>query len=227
MLIKEWMSKPVITINHDASLNEAAKKFQTRVISMLPVLKDGKLTGILTDGDIKKAMPSEATSLDRFEIPALLDSVAIETVMSSPVVTIQCDHTVDEAAGIMLKKGISGMPVVNKKGDIEGIITKSDIFRCFVSFTGVSNKGQIFAFNIQDRPGVIKTLTDIIRSSGGRLCSIMTSYDDIEEGYRKVFLHSFDIEPSKFDSVVEKLHQAGDLLYVADLSRGIRKIIKG
>jgi len=45
MLIKEWMSKPVIMINHDESLNEAAKKFQTRVISMLPVIKDGKPPG--------------------------------------------------------------------------------------------------------------------------------------------------------------------------------------
>lgn len=227
MLIKEWMSKPVITINHDESLNEAAKRFQTRVISMLPVLKEGKPAGILTDGDIKKAMPSEATSLDKFEIPALLDSVMVETVMSSPVVTIRGDHTVDEAAGIMLKKGISGMPVVTGKGYIEGIITKSDIFRCFVSFTGVSNKGQIFAFNLQDKPGIIKSLTDIIRGSGGRLCSILTSYDDIEEGYRKVFVHTFDIDPTRFDSVVEKLHEAGDLYYVADLSRGIRKLING
>jgi len=200
MLIKEWMSKPVIMI---------------------------QLAGIVTDGDIKKAMPSEATSLDKFEIPALLDSVRVETVMSSPVVTIQGDHTVDEAAGIMLKKGISGMPVVTGKGYIEGIITKSDIFRCFVSFTGVSNKGQIFAFNLQDKPGVIKVISDIIRGSGGRLCSIMTSYDDIEEGYRKVFFHSFDIDPKRFDSVVEKLHESGDLYYVADLSRGLRRQIHG
>jgi len=227
MLIKEWMSKPVIMIHHDESLNEAVKKFQTRVISMLPVLKDGKLAGILTDGDIKKAMPSEATSLDRFEIPALLDSVKVETVMSSPVITIQGDHTVDEAAVLMLKKGISGMPVVTGKGYIEGIITKSDIFRCFVSFTGVSNKGQIFAFILQDRPGVIKALTDIIRGSGGRLCSIMTSYDDMDEGYRKVVFHTFDIDPSRFDGVVEKLHESGTLYYVADLSRGLRRLMNG
>lgn len=225
MLVKEWMSKPVILINHDQSLNEAAKKFKTRVISMLPVLKDGILAGVVTDGDIKKAMPSEATSLDKFEIPALLDSVSVETVMSSPVITIQCDHTIDEAAGMMLKKGISGMPVVTRKGHIEGIITKSDIFRCFVSFTGVSNKGQIFAFTLQDKPGLIKNLTEIIRSSGGRLCSVMTSYDDIEDGYRKVFFHTFDIEPQQFDAVVEKLHVSGDLYYAADLSRGLRRLI--
>ncbi|MBU1344354.1 MAG: CBS and ACT domain-containing protein [Proteobacteria bacterium] len=224
MLIKEWMSGSVITIDYNDSLSDAVKLFQTRVISMLPVLKKGKIAGIITDGDIKKAMPSDATSLDRFEIPSLLDSVEIGSVMSKPVVTIRADHTVDEAAGIMLQKGISGMPVLDNNGNIEGILTKSDIFRCFVSFTGVSNKGQIFAFKLKDRPGVIKTLTDIIRKNNGRLCSIMTSYDDIEEGYRKVFFHAFDIDPSSFDYLVEKFHEAGELYYVADLSRGFRKI---
>ena len=224
MLIKEWMSRSVITLETDKSLTDALKLFQTRVISMLPVLKDGKLVGIVTDGDIKKASPSDATTLDKFEMKSLMDTVAIESVMSKPVVTIRADHTVDEAAGIMLSKGISGMPVVDNAGRIEGIITKSDIFRCFVSFTGVSNKGQVFAFNLPDKPGIIKNLTDIIRNSGGRLCSIMTSYDDIEEGFRKVFFHTYDIDPDSFDSLVEKFSRAGKLLYVADLSRGFRMI---
>jgi len=224
MLIKEWMSKPVITIKNKDFLNDAIKLFKTRVISMLPVLKDGKLIGILTDGDVKKAMPSDATSLDKFEIMSLLDKVTIESIMSKPVVTIQADHTVDEAARIMLSKGISGMPVISNGGKIEGIITKSDIFRCLVSFTGVSNKGQIFAFKLKDRHGIIKNLTDMIRNSGGRLCSIMTAYDDIEEGFRKVFFHTFDIDPSSFDGLVEKFHETGELIYVADLSRGFRKI---
>jgi len=224
MLIKEWMSRSVITINDKESLSDAATLFQTRLISLLPVLKDEKLVGIVTDGDVKKAIPSDATTLDKFEMPSLLDSVKIKSVMSKPVVTIRADHTVDEAAAIMLRNGISGLPVLDAQGKIDGIITKSDIFRCFVSFTGVSNKGQIFAFNLQDRPGVIKVLTDIIRKKGGRLCSIMTSYDDIEEGFRKVFFHTFDIDPSGFDNLVEKFHETGELFYAADLSRGFRKI---
>jgi acetoin utilization protein AcuB len=226
MLIKEWMSKSVITIDHNESLNDAAKLFRTRVISMLPVLKNGKLAGIVTDGDIKKATPSDATTLDKFELISLMDSVSIASVMSKPVITICSDHTVDEVAGIMLSQGISGMPVVDTAGIMEGIITKSDIFRCFVSFTGVSNKGQVFAFNLPDKPGIIKNLTDMIRDSGGRLCSIMTSYDDIEEGLRKVFFHTFDIDPDNFDNLVKTLLGAGDLFYVADLSRGFRKIVR-
>lgn len=224
MLIKEWMSKPVITINHDESLNDAAKQFRTRVISMLPVLKDDMLAGIITDGDLKKAMPSEANTLDRFELPALLDSVKVGTVMSTPVIRIRSDHTVDEAAATMLRKGISGMPVMNHAGDMTGIITKSDIFRCFVSFTGVSTKGQIFASRLQDRPGLIKKFTDMIRNKGGRLCSIMTSYDDIEDGYRKVYFHTFDIDPEEFADLVETFSEIGQLYYAADLGRGYRKI---
>jgi len=224
MLIKEWMSKSVITIDSTDFLTDAAKLFNTRVISMLPVLKDGKLIGILTDGDVKKAMPSDATSLDKYEIMSLLDTITVKSVMSKPAVTIPVDHTVDEAAGTMLRNGISGMPVVSNGGKIEGIITKSDIFRCFVSFTGVSNKGQVFAFNLQDKPGIIKNITDMIRNSAGRMCSIMTSYDDMEEGFRKVFFHTFDIDNDKFDNLVEKFRGAGELLYAADLSRGFRKI---
>ena len=223
MLIKEWMSRPVSTIRHDESLNDAANLFRSRVISMLPVVKDCALTGIITDGDLKRAMPSDATTLDRFELPALLDDIKVVSIMTKTVITIPQDYTVDEAAGIMLKKGISGMPVMDRSGEMIGIITKSDIFRCFVSFTGVSSTGQIFATRLQDRPGVIKKFTDMIRAKGGRMCSIMTSYDDIEKGYRKVFFHTFDLSPDAFSSLVETFSEIGQLYYAADLSRGYRK----
>ncbi len=87
MLIKEWMSRPVITIESDDSFHTAAKLFRTRVISMLPVLKKRALVGIITDGDIKKATPSDATTLDKFEMPSLLDNLKIESIMSKPVLT--------------------------------------------------------------------------------------------------------------------------------------------
>jgi acetoin utilization protein AcuB len=191
---------------------------------MLPVVENKKLIGIITDGDIKKAAPSDATSLDRFEMPVLMDAVKIKSVMSKPVVTTREDYTVGEVAVILLKKGISGMPVLDNAGRIIGIITKSDIFRCIVSFTGVSKTGQIFAFKLQDRPGVIKLLTEIVRKSNGRLSSIMTSYDDVEEGFRKVFFHTFDLDAGNFDCLVERFQEAGELLYAADLTRGLRKI---
>ena len=123
MLIKEWMSTHVITINTDNSLNDADKLFQTRVISMLPVMKNGSLVGIVTDGDIKKAMPSDATTLDKYEMRSLMAKVKINTVMSKPVETIRVDQTVIEAARIMLEKGISGMPVLQNSYTIHPFLT--------------------------------------------------------------------------------------------------------
>lgn len=224
MLIKKWMSSPVDTVNSDTSLIDASNLFRKKVISMLPVVDKGKIEGVVTDGDIKKASPSEATSLDIYELMSLLRKVKIREVMSKPVFTITEDRTVDEAARTMLLNNISGMPVVDKKGSLIGIITKSDIFRCLVSFTGAAREGQIFAFRIKDMPGTIKNLTDIIRVGGGRLSSIMTSYDDIEQGFRKVFIHAFDMPEENFEAVVEQLHDAAEMLYLADQTRKIRKI---
>lgn len=59
MLIRQWMSKPVTTLNYQARLNDAARLFTTRLISMLPMLKDDELVGIVTDRDVKNASPSE------------------------------------------------------------------------------------------------------------------------------------------------------------------------
>ena len=224
MLIKEWMSKTVITVKDDDSLSDTIKLFQKKIISMVPVLENGELVGIVTDGDVKKAAPSDATSLDKFEIMSLMDTVPIHSIMSKPVVTIDADHTIDEAAQIMLSRGISGMPVLDRKDEIEGIITKSDIFRCFVSFSGSVSKEQIFAFKLQDKPGAIKNLTDMIRQAGGRLCSIMASYDEVEQGFRKVFINTFDIKPDDFDHLTEKFQKSNELIYAADLSRKKRTL---
>ena len=183
MLIKKWMSRSVITVEQDASLLDVSNLFRTKIISMVPVVSNGKPIGIVTDGDIKKASPSEATSLDIYELMSLVRKIRIDQVMSSPVVTVPCDRTVDEAAAMMLSRNISGMPVMGRNGRMEGIITKSDVFRCLVSFTGVANQGQVFAFKIKDRPGIVHTLINTIRDNDGRLGSIMTSYDDIDEGF--------------------------------------------
>jgi len=224
MIVKKWMSRPVSFIQGRTSLLEAARLFRKKTISILPVMQQGKISGIITESDIKKASQVRNGSLYSYEQPGIMDDIKADSIMKTEVITIQCDCTVDEAAQLMLSKDISGMPVVDRKGSLQGVITKSDIFRCFVSFTGVVNKGQIFAFRIKDRPGIIKCLTEAIRKHKGRLNSVLTSYDDIDEGFRKVFIYAFDIEPEAFDSLVTELNHAAKLIYAADQIRGIRRL---
>lgn len=226
MLINKWMSKPVITVDKNASLVDVSKLFKTKIISMLPVVEEGSVVGIITDGDIKKASPSEATTLDIYELTSLVHKIKIKSLMSSPVITIPHNFTVDEAAAKMLRNNISGMPVMGEDDRMEGIITKSDIFRSLVSFVGGDHKGQMFAVTLKDRPGIVQDLTAIFRKHKGRIHSIMTSYEEPGNGSRKIIVYTFDLAPNWFDETINELGNIGKVTYAADQMTGKRVVFK-
>ena len=68
MLVKNWMSKEVITVDADDSMQNAIYIMQEQDIKILPVMKNGNIVGIITDRDLKKASPSDATTLDMHEL---------------------------------------------------------------------------------------------------------------------------------------------------------------
>jgi acetoin utilization protein AcuB len=81
MLVKNWMSKTIITINIDDSMQDAIKLLKENKIRMLPVLKKGKLMGIVTDRDLKRASASDATTLDVHELLYLISKVKVKDIM--------------------------------------------------------------------------------------------------------------------------------------------------
>ncbi|MEE9503690.1 MAG: CBS domain-containing protein, partial [Thermodesulfobacteriota bacterium] len=83
MLVKYWMSTEVITVDEDVSLMQASKLMKEHSIKHLPVIKEHRLVGIVSDRDLKEAQPSDATSLDIHELNYLLDKVKIKNLMST------------------------------------------------------------------------------------------------------------------------------------------------
>ena len=164
---------------------------------MLPVMKKGKLVGIVTDRDLKKASASDATTLEIHELLYLLTKIKVKDIMTRDVITVPPNYTVEETAQVLLKNKISGAPVVDADGQLVGTITQTDLFRVLISLTGVGNGGIQFGFQVEDRPGSIKEVADVIRSYGGRMVSILSSYDEVPEGYRKVYIRMRSIERSK------------------------------
>ena len=65
MLVKHWMSEDVITVGEDVSLEKASKLMKEHSIKHLPVVKNGRLTGIVSDRDLKEAKASSATALEK------------------------------------------------------------------------------------------------------------------------------------------------------------------
>ena len=162
MLVKDWMSKTVITIDVKDSMQDAINSLKEYDIPMLPVMKDGKLCGIVTDRDLKRASPSDTTTLEVHELLFLISKIKVRNVMTKDPITVPSDFTVEEAAELFLRKGISGAPVVDQENRIVGTITKNDLFRVLVSLTGIGRRGLQFAFQIEDNPGTIKELADIM-----------------------------------------------------------------
>jgi acetoin utilization protein AcuB len=98
------------------------------------------------------------------------------------------------------------------------------LFRVLISLTGVGNGGIQFGFQVEDRPGSIKEVADIIRIYGGRMVSILSSYDNVPEGYRKVYIRMRSIERSRLQMLIEDLSTKATLLYIVDRRENKRDI---
>jgi len=189
MFVSEWMTKKVVTVAPDAGIADAIRVMKDHGIKHLPVVKDGRLKGILSDRDIKEFTPSKATTLDVYELHYLLAKTKVREIMKSKLFTAASDTPIEEAAGLMYDKGIGCLPVIDN-GRIAGIISERDIFRALVDITGVRHGGHRICVTIEDRPGSIKDVADIIRKHGFHLQSILTSYEKVKEGHRNIVIRT-------------------------------------
>ncbi|MDO8729882.1 MAG: CBS domain-containing protein [Candidatus Omnitrophota bacterium] len=132
MKIKEWITREIVTIKPEASVKEAFMLLKSMGIRHLPVVKNGVLKGIVTDRDLRRPKLSDVfKSWD--QLYRINDEIQVEDIMASPALTISEEATIQEAAKIMAKNRIGALPVTDKKGKLDGIITESDILRAFAA----------------------------------------------------------------------------------------------
>ncbi|MCU0586998.1 MAG: CBS and ACT domain-containing protein [Syntrophobacteraceae bacterium] len=224
MLVRDWMSKNVVSIGEDESMQRATAIMKEHKVRMLPVIQKGKLVGVVSDTDLKRASASDATTLDVHELLYLLSKIKVRDIMTKKPVTVPVDWTVEETAELLLKHKISGMPVMSPKGEVVGMITRDDIFNVLIALSGLGKKGVQFAFKIEDRPGTIKDLTDIIRSHGGRIASILGSYERMPAGYRMVYIRAYDIDRGTLNQMLKEFQQKATLYYLVDHREDRREI---
>lgn len=224
MLVKNWMSKNVITVDANDTMQDALTLLREHRIRMLPVMKKNRLVGIVTDRDIKKASASDATLLDVHELLYLLTKIKVKDIMTKNPITLPPDYTVEETARVLLENKISGAPVLDQSGKVIGTITQTDLFKVLISLTGIGNGGIQFGFQVEDRPGSIKEVADIIREFGGRMVSILTAYDGVPDGYRRVYIRMRNIERSRLQKLKDRLGAKASLLYMIDHQENNREI---
>ncbi len=132
IMVSEWMTSPVLSITPSTPIANAHQMMKDYGIRRLPVVEDNRLVGIITLGDVREASPSDATTLSIWELNYLWAQLTVDRVMSRKVLTVHPTDLVLEAARIMLEHKVSGLPVVNQRDELIGIVTESDIFRMLV-----------------------------------------------------------------------------------------------
>ena len=209
MLVKNVMTKNPVTISPESSITEARALMNKKNIGKLPVIdKNNKLVGILTKNDMAKAAPSDATTLDMFEIGYILSKITVEKVMAKNVITVPDTEVVENAAKIMVDNGIGCVPVVS--GDlVVGIITESDLFGLFTDMFGARDEGVRFILTLDDKPGQVAKLINEIAEADGNLVSLVTR-ELKENGKRRLTVKVQGISEAKLKEILSKLGLVAD-----------------
>ena len=224
MLVKNWMTKSVITIDASDSIEKAITALRDYSHRMLPVIDKDKLVGVITDRDIKAASGLNCT--EKGHLGTNFIEQKVKNIMIANPIHIFPEFTVEEAAETLLVRQISGMPVINNENKVIGIITQSDLFRLWVLFTGVAKKGVQMGFNALDKPGEIRHITDIIRDYGGRMESILCTHQRAQRGFRRIYVRFYNIDNVCLERLIEVLREKFDVLYFVDYINKRREIFE-
>lgn len=224
MLVKDWMSEHVITLDENTSIMKAVQVLKEHKIRRIPVTRDGKLSGIVTDRDIKEVTPSKITTFEVNELYYLLSELKLKDVMTKDPITVYPDDTVEYAAVLMLENKISGLPVINREGYVVGIITQTDIFKLFVNITGIYYSPYQISLLI-NHPNELIDLFEIFKKLGVSLYSLLTWKEEVafpiedaqkelkSEHKRLVFIRPEDIDKEKSESLIEELKKKFKVFY--------------
>ena len=166
MLVGERMSRPPLPLPPEMSIVDALALFKKEHIRRAPVIKSGKLVGIVSEKDLLNASPSAATTLSIWEMNYLLSKLAVSELMTKSVITVTEDTPIEEAARIMADNKIGGLPVV-KGSRVVGIITETNLFKMFLELMGAREHGVRVTALIEDTPGMLAKVTKSITDAGG------------------------------------------------------------
>ncbi len=205
--IREKVGRNPVFIRPDASFFEARDYIQVKGIRHLPVVdKDGRLVGIVTDRDIRKAAPSDTTLLRAEELSYLLANLKVSSFMTprEKLITITSETPIEEAVQLLHDHKIGCLPVL--KGDqLNGIFTETDALDFLADVYGFKKKGVRLTIAIEDKPGKMLEAFKIFKKHDVNVVSVASPSFKVE-GKRVAAIR---IRTEKYEPIVRDLEKTG------------------
>jgi len=192
------MRSNVVTVSPRARVADAFRLTRERGIRNLPVLDEGALVGIVSDRDLKRAVPPSATG------PAPeFAAMTVEQLMTRAVITTGPACSVEDAGRVMVSEKISALPVT-EDGQLVGIVTETDVVALLVRALGTTEPSSRLEVSFQRGGSALAGIVRAIEDTGVPISSLMTLATG--EGYHEAILRVRTIDPRR---VVTALERAG------------------
>src|SRR5210317_2049027 len=206
MFVSRSMTRKVITVEPDDGVFKAQELMAANKIRHLPVIEpDGRLIGIVTDRDLRSAMPykffKESPSEEEKKNFAELK---IKNIMTQNPITISPTYTLQDALLMIQDARVGALPVVDENGILSGIISVRDLLRAFINVLGIGEPGTLLCILAEEKVGQLKQIVDAITAENISFGSVLVArYWD--EGKRAVFPYLLTQNVRRVKKKLEKL----------------------
>jgi len=164
MFVSRSMTEKVITVRKETALLEAQDLMYEHRIRHLPVVDDDNiLVGIITDRDVRGALPYNLVK-DKTDPQDLAKyaHITVEQYMTTQPATISPEHTLQDALLLIQEKRMGAFPVVDRDGRLKGIISVRDLLRAFINVLGIGEPGTLLCILAEEKVGQLKRIVDVI-----------------------------------------------------------------
>lgn len=190
MLVKKFMSSKPVTVSEETSVGEAVNLLKKHSVRHLPVVKGKKVVGLVSETELRGAI-----------FPAMLEDLTVKDLMISQPVTVDPEAPLEEAARLIYHNKVTALPVVDKTGELGGIITMVDMLLALIDLMGFISTSSRLDIILPDRPDAFEEAIRIVQENGGSIINIsMTRLSDSQQ------VHLFRLEKINLDPIVEKLN---------------------
>jgi len=135
LTVGDWMTKNPLTIEATASVMEAIHMLRERNVRRLPVMKEGRIVGLVTEKMLLGYMPAKATTLDQWEMHYLLAKTPVTAAMNATPHTVKPATPLAEAARLLHDRKLNGVIVVDDAGALVGIMTTTNALEALIHFS--------------------------------------------------------------------------------------------
>ncbi|MBU2550074.1 MAG: CBS domain-containing protein [Proteobacteria bacterium] len=193
MQVKMIMTSKVVTIPVTARLEDARTLMRINDIRHLPVVKNGRLVGLVTDRDLRGAL-----------FPSMIEDIGMTDLMVANPKAVKPDMSLEEAARVVYKYKIGCLPVVDDESVVVGIVTTSDMLAAFIEVVGFLSSSSRLDVVMPRRRGALEEACHIIEQNGGRVIGVSVSQVQGDQP-----AHLFRLEKTDLTPIIKNLTRKG------------------